>query len=94
MSSEKPKDGFVRAGQVLRLLPQFYDEGDEEFEFIAVDDEEKGRVLVQVQVDLPIKPTQIVYSYMIDRARSGERRGAAGSGPVQPDLDLGASQRL
>ena len=77
MSSEKPKDSLVRAGQVIRLLPHFYDEGDEEFEFIAVDDEEKGRVLVQVQVDLPIKPTQIVYSYMIDRTRIGGRHGAA-----------------
>ena len=85
MSSEKPTEGLVRAGQVIRLLPQFYDQGDEALEFIAVDDEEKGRVLVQVQVDLPIKPTQIVYSYMISRTRSGERRGAAGSGPVQPD---------
>ena len=63
----KNEDQLIRAGQVVCLLPGYRDEGDEHLKFIAVDDESNGRVLVQIQVDLPIKPTQIVYSYMIDR---------------------------
>ena len=61
----------IQAGEIVRLLPAYQDPGDENVVLIAVDDESKGRVLVQLQVDLPIRPTQIVRSYMIDRARRG-----------------------
>ena len=57
----------IRAGQVVRILPTYQDPGDEEIQFIAIDDESNGRILVEIQIDLPIKPTQIVFSHMIDR---------------------------
>ena len=56
----------VTAGQVVTFKPEWQDEGDSGFVFIAVDDSDKGRVTVEVSNStLRIKPTQVVRLDMI-----------------------------
>lgn len=55
----------IKTGQIVRFKPEFMDPGDENILFMAIDDEEQGRVIVKALVDLPIQPTQIVRSHMI-----------------------------
>jgi len=51
---------MVKKGDIVKFLPQWQDTGDEDIEYRAIDDEYDGRVEVEAQVDLPLKPTQIV----------------------------------
>jgi hypothetical protein len=55
----------IKAGQIVTFKPEWMDKGDENITFIAVDDEENGRVTVEAQVDLPFKPRQVVSVDMI-----------------------------
>lgn len=55
----------IKAGQVVTFKPEWLDKGDEGITFLAVDDESKGRVTVEAQVDLPFKPRQVVTVDMI-----------------------------
>jgi len=55
----------IKTGQIVRFKPEWMDPGDENILFMAIDDEEQGRVTVKALVDLPIQPTQVVRSHMI-----------------------------
>jgi hypothetical protein len=61
---------MIKKGDIVRFLPQWQDAGDENIEFRAVDDEYDGRVEVEAQVDLPLKPTQIVPIKWLDLTES------------------------
>ena len=37
---------MIRAGDKVKIKPEWQDAGDDEFEWVAVDDEEKGRVTI------------------------------------------------
>jgi hypothetical protein len=37
---------MIRKGQIVQILPQWQDSGDDKYTWIAVDDEEKGRVSI------------------------------------------------
>ena len=50
----------VRRGDVVTFLPAFRDPGDENVRFVALQDEDGGRVLIEAQMDFPINPTQVV----------------------------------
>lgn len=58
----------IKAGQQVTFKPEWRDAGDAHIVFLAVDDEEKGRVTVEAQVDLPFKPRQVVAVSMIEAA--------------------------
>lgn len=51
---------MIKAGQTVRIKKEWQDKGDENITWIAVDDEEKGRVTIEAQVNLPLKPQQVV----------------------------------
>ena len=51
---------LICAGDIIKFKPEWQDGGDDDITFIAMDDEEKGRIVVEGQVDLPIKPQQTV----------------------------------
>ena len=40
---------MIRAGQRVRIKPEWQDEGDDSFVWHAVDSEEKGRVTIQAE---------------------------------------------
>ena len=59
---------MIKRGDTVKFLPQWQDPGDENIVFKALDDEYDGRVEVEAQVDLPLRPTQIVKIEWLDLA--------------------------
>jgi hypothetical protein len=57
---------IIRKGDRLRIKPEWRDEGDEEIVWIAIEDEDGGRVRIQPQLDMPIKPNQVVTTDMVE----------------------------
>jgi hypothetical protein len=52
---------MFKKGDVVEILPEFQDEGDGEFTWVVLADEEKGRVdICPVDIDMAIKPTYTV----------------------------------
>lgn len=52
-------------GDKIRILPQYQDPGDEDFTWIVVGDEEKGRVDVSpVSIQMHVKP---VYTLRVEQ---------------------------
>lgn len=48
---------MLNRGDTVRILPQYQDPGDDEFTWIVVADEEKGRVDVSpVSIPMKVKP--------------------------------------
>jgi hypothetical protein len=56
----------IKAGDVVVFKPEWMDKGDENIVFIAHEDEDRGYVSVEAQVNLPFKPLQIVAVNMIE----------------------------
>lgn len=53
-------------GDLIEILPEHQDDGDDEFVWIVIDDEEKGRVSISaLNSPLKIKPTHIVLTTWI-----------------------------
>lgn len=62
-----------RAGDAVEILPEFQDLGDDEFSWIVVADEEKGRVdLVPSNHSMAIKP---IYTLRVDQIRLKQPSG-------------------
>lgn len=57
---------MIRRGDVVRLKPEWQDKGDDMIVFIALEDEDGGRVLIEAQVDMKLKPTQRVRTDMLE----------------------------
>ena len=59
---------FLR-GDIVKILPAFQDSGDDEFTWVVVTDEEKGRVDISaIDSPLTIKPVHIVQTDWIEHA--------------------------
>jgi hypothetical protein len=56
---------MIHAGDVVVLKPQWLAEGEAGVVFIAIEDEQDGMVQVEAQVNLRLKPIQIVETRMI-----------------------------
>jgi hypothetical protein len=51
----------IKTGDVVEILKEFQDKGDEKFTWIAIDDEEKGRVTIMpIDSPLKLKPTYVM----------------------------------
>ena len=50
----------IRRGDRLRIRPEWADPGDDAITYVAIDDEEKGRVTITALVEMTIRPTQVV----------------------------------
>ena len=62
------ENDMIRKGQIVRCKKECQDEGDHAIVFVAVDDEDGGRVEVEaVNLGLFIRPRQIVRSFMVER---------------------------
>lgn len=57
----------IRKGDVVVFKPEWQDKGDDKIVFRALEDEDGGRVRVVAEVDLPLRPTQVVETRMIAR---------------------------
>jgi hypothetical protein len=59
----------IRKGDKINILPEWQDEGDDEFQWVACDDEEKGRVTIMpTNTSLRYSPRQTVEVVMITAA--------------------------
>jgi hypothetical protein len=56
----------IRKGDRLRIKPEWRDQGDEKIVWIAIEDEDGGRVRIQPQLDMPIRPNQVVTTEMVE----------------------------
>lgn len=62
---------MIRKGDKIRIRPEWMDKGDDEFEWTAIDDEEKGRVTIRCEIpNMNIKPTSVVHVYMIEKVEN------------------------
>lgn len=58
---------MIRKGDIVEILSAFRDPGDQEFTWVALSDEEKGRVDIQpVDIGMRIRP---VYPLRSDQVR-------------------------
>jgi hypothetical protein len=56
---------MLNRGDTVRILPQYQDPGDDEFTWVVVGDEEKGRVDVSpVSIPMKVKP---VYTLEVEQ---------------------------
>jgi hypothetical protein len=57
---------LFRQGDLVEILPSFQDPGDGEFLWVAVDDEEKGRVWISaINSGLRMRPVHVVQAEWI-----------------------------
>ncbi len=57
----------IKKGDVVRIKPEWQDEGDDEFTWVAVEDEDGGRVLIEVRgTGLFVNPQQRVEIAMLE----------------------------
>jgi len=56
----------IKKGQQVNIKKQYQDEGDDEFVWIASEDEDGGRVLLEVDVGLFIRKTEVFQIYMLE----------------------------
>lgn len=57
----------IKAGDRVRIKQKWQDEGDDQIAWIAIDDEDKGRVTIESQLGLAINPTQVVNVEWVER---------------------------
>jgi hypothetical protein len=60
----------IRKGDRVRIKPEWQDDGDDEIVWIAIEDEDRGHVRIQPQLDMPIRPNQVVTTGMLDRTQT------------------------
>jgi hypothetical protein len=59
----------IRKGTMLRIKPEWQDEGDDTFQWIAIEDEDGGRVRISpLGTGLAITPNQVVTTDMVEIA--------------------------
>lgn len=60
MNTNQTRRSFKK-GDMVNIKPEFQDAGDDQFTWIAVDDEEKGRITIQANIpDMLLKPQYVV----------------------------------
>ncbi len=58
-----------KKGDIVKILPEFQDKGDDEFTWVVLNDESKGRVDVSaIDSPLTIKPIHVVRTEWIEHA--------------------------
>lgn len=61
---------MFKRGDEVEILPEFQDKGDDEFIWIVLGDEEKGRVDISpINIDLTIKP---IYTVQVSQIKHVE----------------------
>lgn len=55
----------IKRNQLIRFKPEWSDLGDEDIVFVAIEDEDGGRVKVRAELGMTINPVQVVDTRMI-----------------------------
>lgn len=84
VAAEKKPSG-IKKGDPVRIKPEYQDPGDDEFEWVATEDEDGGRVRISPSnIGLNIRPNTVVTVDMLEPVRSGSR----GSRKIRKSLVL------
>ena len=63
---------MIKKGDRIDILPQWQDEGDENYVWVATDDEENGRITIcPISMPITIKPRSTVDVNMISLREAG-----------------------
>lgn len=55
-----------KKGDIIEILPEYQDKGDDEFTWVVIEDEDKGRVTVcPIDSMMTIKPTYVMHTQFI-----------------------------
>lgn len=58
---------MIRAGTQVRIRPEWQDPGDEQVIWVALEDEDGGRVRIEpANLGLPFPPNQVVETRMLE----------------------------
>lgn len=58
----------IQKGDKIRIKPQWQDDGDDQFEWVAIEDEDGGRVrIAPTGTGLAFPPNQVVTTDMIEK---------------------------
>lgn len=52
---------MIKKGDIVKILPEFQDKGDEAFIWTAIDDEEKGRVSISPNIWNSNNPISVIH---------------------------------
>tara|TARA_R100000656_G_scaffold82903_1_gene60570 strand:+ start:174 stop:356 length:183 start_codon:yes stop_codon:yes gene_type:complete len=59
---------MIKKGDKIRIKPERQDDGDSQFNWEAIENEDGGRVrIAPVNIGLPITPNQVVETKMIEK---------------------------
>lgn len=61
-----PQTLGIRPGDRVTFKPEWRDEGDEDIDFVAVENDDGGRVRVEAKLSLPFNPQSTVHLDMIE----------------------------
>jgi hypothetical protein len=56
----------IKVGDVVTIKPEWRDPGDEKIRFIALEDEDGGRVRIEAQLGLALNPNEVVTTEMLE----------------------------
>ena len=59
---------MILKGDRVTIKPEWQDPGDSEIEFVAMEDEDGGRVAIKARLGLAIDPVQVVNVDMLETA--------------------------
>jgi imidazole glycerol phosphate synthase subunit HisF len=62
----KKGNEVIKKGDVVRIRKEWQDAGDDQIVFLACEDEDGGRVLIEPQIALEFKPRQVVQVSMLE----------------------------
>jgi len=66
VSMERPAM-HIKRGDRIRIRPEWQDSGDDEFEWIAIEDEDGGRVrIAPILPEMNFPPNQVVTTNMVE----------------------------
>jgi hypothetical protein len=75
MKSKEVERLPFKKGDTVQIKPEWQDQGDEQFKWVAVDDESQGRVTITpLNTGLSIPPLQTVSVDMLVPKREGQAR--------------------
>jgi len=57
---------LIKKGDVVSIKKEWQDAGDDRIVFLACEDEDGGRVLIEPQVSLAFRPRQVVNVSMLE----------------------------
>ena len=61
---------MIHKNKIVKIKREFQDAGDDQFVRVAIEDEDGGRVLIVALCGLPINPTEIIPTYMLEQNES------------------------